>query len=201
MAQQDRIHGLDLKDRNNLDPEMAAIVKGAEKTYGFVPNFVKVFATDNLRLRAFMVPYMALLRADSGLTHTEVEMIALVCAATNGCVYCTAHHGALLRGVTGDALFAEYLSRNYKLAELAPRHRAMLDFVVKVLTDAEAIEDPDRQALRDVGFDDEAIWSIVTTAAFYAGANRIAQAIGLKPSPEYLEMNREAPQVPRSKSR
>lgn len=190
MAQQEPICGLDLKDRNNLDAEMAAIVKGAEKKYGFVPNFVKVFATDNQRLRAFMVPYLDLLRRDSGLTHTEVEMIALVAAATNGCVYCTAHHGALMRELTGDALFTEYLSRNYRLANLSPRHRAMLDFTVKVLTDAEAIEDPDRQLLRDAGFDDEAIWSIITTAAFYAGANRIAQAIGLKPAAEYLEMYR-----------
>lgn len=185
------ICGLDLRDRDNLDPEMAALVKGVEKKYGFLPYFVRLFATDNRRLRAFMVPYMDLLRPDSGLTHLEVEMIALVAAATNGCVYCTSHHGALMRELTGDALFAEYLSRNYKYAELSPRHRAMLDFAVKVLTDAESIEDADRQALRDAGFDDEAIWSVIATAAFYAGANRMAQAAGLKPAAEYLEMYRD----------
>lgn len=185
------ICGLDLRERDNLDAEMSALVKGIEKKYGFMPHFVRVFATDNRRLKAFMVPYMELLRPDSGLTHLEVEMIALVAAATNGCVYCTAHHGALMREQTGDALFAEYLSRNYKLAELTPRHRAMLDFAVKVLTDAEAIEDPDRQLLRDAGFDDEAIWSVISTAAFYAGANRVAQAIGLKPAAQYLEMYRD----------
>jgi uncharacterized peroxidase-related enzyme len=192
MATSERIYALDLKERNNLDAEMSALVKGIEKKYGFMPHFIRLFATDNARLRAFMTQYMELMRQDSGLTHLEVEMIALVAAATNGCVYCTAHHGALLRGETHDALFTEYLSRNYKLAELSPRHRAMLDFAVLVLTDAEHIEDPHRQALRDAGFDDEAIFSIISTAAFYAGANRIAQAVGLKPSAQYLEMNRES---------
>ena len=91
---------------------------------------------------------------------------------------------------SGDALFAEYLSRNYKMAPLSPRHRAMLDYVVKVQQHAEHIDDADRQALREVGFDDEAIWMITSTASFYAGANRIAQAIGLKPAPQYLEMYR-----------
>ncbi len=87
-------------------------------------------------------------------------------------------------------MLAEILSRNYKLAELSPRHRTMLDYVVKVLTCAESIEDTDRQPMRDVGFDDEAIWSVTSTACFYASANRMSQAIGLKPAPQYLEMNR-----------
>ena len=117
-------------------------------------------------------------------------MVALVSATTNGCSYCCARHGALMRGKSGDPMFAEYLSRNYKLADLSPRHLAMLDFAVKVLKDAEHIDHDDRQALRDVGFDDEAIWTIVSTAAFYAGANRVAQAVGLKITPQHLDMNR-----------
>jgi uncharacterized peroxidase-related enzyme len=185
------ICGLDLEERDNLDAEMAALVKGIEKKYGFMPHFVRLFATDNKRLRACMGQYLELMREDSGLTHLEHEMIALVSAATNGCVYCTSHHGALMRAESGDPLFAEYLSRNYKLADLSPRHRAMLDFVVKVLRDAEAIEDADRDALRAVGFDDEQIWMIISTASFYAGANRIAQASGLRPAPQYLDMYRE----------
>lgn len=102
------ICALDLEDRRNLNPEMTALVKGIEKKYGFVPHFVQLFATDNQRLKAFMGQYMELMRRDSGLTPLEHEMIALVSAATNGCVYCTAHHGALLRAETGDALFTEY---------------------------------------------------------------------------------------------
>jgi uncharacterized peroxidase-related enzyme len=187
------ICGLDLENRNNLDAEMTTLVRDVEKKYGFMPHFVRLFASDNRRLKAFMTQYMELMREDSGLTHLEHEMIALVSAATNGCVYCAAHHGALMRAETGDALFAEYLSRNYKLAELSPRHRAMLDFVVKVNRDAERIEDADRDALRAVGFDEEQIWMIILTAAFYAGANRIAQASGLRPAAQYLDMYRHPP--------
>ena len=187
------ICGLDLAERNNLDPEMRQLVKGIEKKYGFLPHFVRAYATDNRRLRSFMQFYAEMQRPDAGITPLEHELIALVSAATNGCVYCTAHHGALLRGATGDALFTEYVARNYKLAELTPRHRAMLDFAVKVNADGEAIEDADRDLLREAGFDDEQIWQIAAIASFYAGANRMAQAIGLRPAAAYLEMNREAP--------
>ena len=48
------ICALSLEDRQNLDPEMTALVKCIEKKYGFVPHFVQLFATDNQRLRAFM---------------------------------------------------------------------------------------------------------------------------------------------------
>ena len=190
MSHADQPYALDITDRDNLDDEMTELVAGIEKKYGFMPNFMKAFKTDNQRLRAFMLPYMELMRADSGLTATEHEMIALVCAATNGCVYCSIHHGALVREKTGDPMFAEYLSRNYRVADLSPRHRTMLDYVVKVSSDAESIDDDDRDALRAAGFSDETIWNITSTACFYAGANRMAQAIGLKPAPQYLDMYR-----------
>ena len=181
---------LDIRDRGNLDDEMRALVDGIEQEYGFMPNFVKLFATDNQRLKALMVPYMEVMRADSGLNALEHEMIALVCSVENGCSYCCAHHSARLRGESGDPLMTEYLSRNYKLVDLSDRHRAMLDFAIKVSRDAESITASDRQAVRDVGFDDEGIWYIASTAAFYASANRLAQAVGLKITPEYLDMNR-----------
>lgn len=191
MASEQRPYELDVRDRDNLDAEMRAFVAGVEKKYGFLPNFLKFFKTDNQRLRAFLTPYLELMRPDSGLSHLEHEMISLVSAATNGCVYCQMHHGGLLREETGDPMLAEYLSRDYRKADLSERHRVMLDYVVKVLTDAEGIVEADRERLRSVGFDDEAIWSVTSTACFYAGANRMAQAIGLRPAPEYLDMGRE----------
>lgn len=184
------ICGLALRERDNLDAEMAAMVRGIEKKYGFMPNFVRLFATDNQRLRAFMVPYMELMRADSGLSALDHELIALVSAHINGCAYCCAHHGAALRGVCGDPVFAEYIGRNYKLADLSSRDRAMLDFAVMVLKEPESIGDAERDALRAEGFDDEAIWYVASTAAFYAGANRVAAAVGLKITPDYLTMHR-----------
>ena len=46
--------------------------------------------------------------------------------------------------------------------------------------------------MRDVGFDDDAIWLVISTACFYASANRMAQAIGLKPPIQYFQDHRES---------
>ncbi len=184
------ICGLDLEERNNLDDEMVAMVRGIEKKYGFTPYFVRMFATDNQRLRAFMTPYMELMRPESGLTPRDHELIPLVSAQSNGCAYCCAHHSARLRGLCDDAVFVEYIGRNYRLAELTPRERAMLDFVILVQEDPESIGEAERDCLREAGFSDEAIWYIAATASFYAGTNRLAVATGLEITPEYLSMNR-----------
>ncbi len=191
MTQENRPYALDVTEQDDLDAEMTELVKGIEKKYGYMPNYLKFYKTDNQRLRAFVTPYFELMRSDSGVSHLEHEMIALVSAATNGCFYCTAHHGMLMRGETGDTLLTEQLARNYKLADLSERHMTMLDFVVKVHKDAEHITDDDRQGLRDVGFSDDAIWMVISTACFYASSNRMAQAIGLKPPLAYFDDNRE----------
>ncbi|MEE2983840.1 MAG: hypothetical protein VX929_11150 [Pseudomonadota bacterium] len=62
----ERVFDLDLRDRGNLDEEMQTLVDGIVKKYGFMPNFLKLFATDNQRMRAFVTSYLELLRTDSG---------------------------------------------------------------------------------------------------------------------------------------
>lgn len=53
-----------------------------------------------------------------------------------------------------------------------------------------SIFNAERDVLRAEGFDEEAIWYVASTAAFYACANRIVAAVGLKITPGYLSMHR-----------
>ena len=43
-----------------------------------MPNFLKLFATDNQCMRTFVTLYLELLRTNSGLSQLDHEMIALV---------------------------------------------------------------------------------------------------------------------------
>ena len=49
---------------------------------------------------------------------------------------------------------------------------------------------PDRQALRDAGFDEEEIWDIAAIAAFFSMSNRLANATELRPNREFHAMGR-----------
>jgi uncharacterized peroxidase-related enzyme len=76
-------------------------------------------------------------------------------------------------------------------AELEPRQRAILEFALKVAQRGSELEEPDYQALRDHGLDDEDIWDIGAITAFFALSNRMAHLLHLQPNPEFYAMGRE----------
>jgi uncharacterized peroxidase-related enzyme len=74
---------------------------------------------------------------------------------------------------------------NYRVADLTPRERAMLDFAVKLTEEPDRIEEADRRKLRDAGFSDRDIWDTASVAAFFNMTNRVATATAMVPNPEY----------------
>jgi uncharacterized peroxidase-related enzyme len=179
-----RVTALALKE-GVLSGEMQAYFAKCDEKIGFVPNVLRAYAHDNQKLEAFAALYNDLMLAPSGLSKLEREMIAVVVSSQNRCYYCLTAHGAAVRQLSGDPVLAEMLVQNYRAAELAPRHRAMLDFAVK-LTDAPwSVEEPDRARLREAGFSDRDIWDVAAVASFFSMSNRMASAVDMRPNREY----------------
>ncbi len=152
---------------------------------GMVPNVLKSYAFDIDKLNAFTAMYNDLMLADSGLTKLEREMIAVVVSSINRCFYCQVAHGAAVRELSGDPQLGEMMVMNYRVADLDPRQRAMLDFAAKLTQASATVEEADRQALRDVGFTDRDIFDIASVAGFFNMTNRVASAIDMRPNDEY----------------
>ena len=179
-----RVTALALKE-GVLSGEMQAYLAKCDEKIGFVPNVLRAYAHDNQKLEAFAALYNDLMLAPSGLSKLEREMIAVVVSSQNRCYYCLTAHGAAVRQLSGDPVLAEMLVQNYRAAELEPRHRAMLDFAVK-LTDAPwRVEEPDRARLREAGFSDRDIWDVAAVASFFSMSNRMASAVDMRPNREY----------------
>ncbi len=156
-----------------------------DEKLGLVPNVLKAYAFDIDKLNAFTGMYNDLMLGPSGLSKLEREMIAVAVSSVNRCWYCQVAHGAAVRALSGRPELGEAMVMNYRVAELTPRERAMLDFAVKLTEASATIEEPDRQALRDVGFSDRDIFDIASVAGFFNMTNRVASATGMEPNPEY----------------
>lgn len=168
-----------------LTPRLEAYFAKCTEKLGFVPNVLKAYAFDPVKLQAFIDMVDDLMLADSGISKTEREMIAVVVSAVNHCHYCLTAHGAALRQRSKDPALSETIAQNFRAANLTPRQKAMLEFAEK-LTEAPAkIDDQDRAALRSAGFSDRDIWDIAATAAFYNMSNRMAAATDMRPNGEY----------------
>jgi uncharacterized peroxidase-related enzyme len=196
MSQPDYITALDLplKDKKELDPDLQEAFDYVEENHGLVPNILKAYSFDQDQLRPFMRLYENIMLGDSDLSLLEREMIGVVVSSVNNCFYCQVAHGASVRGMSGDPRLGELMVMNYRVAELEPRQRAMLDFAVRVTERSYEISEEDRETLRRHGFSDRAIWDIASVAALFNFTNRMSSALDIIPNAEYHYMYRTDPE-------
>ncbi|MGR3723028.1 peroxidase-related enzyme [Abyssibius alkaniclasticus] len=180
---------LNLPEVSPLPAETRAYFDLCQEKLGMVPNVLRAYAHNIDKLNAFTAMYNDLMLAPSGLSKLEREMIAVAVSAVNRCHYCLVAHGAAVRAL-GSPELGEALVTNYRVADISPRQRAMLDFAVAMSEASARIEEADRQVLRDHGFTDADIFDIAAVAAFYNMTNRMASAIDMRPNPEYHAQSR-----------
>ena len=186
-----------LPDLNTLPEDIRAKILEVQEKSGFVPNVFLAFARRPAEWRAFFAYHDALmLREGSSLTKGEREMIITTTSAANHCLYCVVAHGAILRIYEKKPLVADQVAINYRKADITPRQRAMLDFAMKVCEASHTVEDADFATLHAHGFDDEDIWDIAGITAFFGLSNRMANATGMLPNPEFYLLGR----VPKAKA-
>jgi len=173
-----------------LSDAMQAYFAKCDEKLGFVPNVLKAYSFDPVKLDAFVAMYNDLMLAPSGLSKLEREMIAVAVSSHNRCYYCLVAHGAAVRALSGDPALGELMVMNYRAARLSKRQRAMLDFAVTLTDKPWAVEDADRTTLRRAGFTDRDIWDIAAVAAFYNMSNRIASATDMRPNSVYHAQSR-----------
>lgn len=187
MSQPDHMMALDIPPPplDALDADIKKYFDKCQEKLGMIPNVLRVYSFDQTKLRAFMDMYNDLMLGDSSLSKLEREMIAVAVSSVNRCYYCLTAHGATVRQLSNDPVLGELLVMNYRVAELDARRRAILDFAVKLTERPYAIEEADRQALRDQGLSDRDIWDVAAVASFFNMTNRLSSATDMMPNREY----------------
>jgi uncharacterized peroxidase-related enzyme len=173
-----------LSDDELDEPERKLFAK-ADEVIGFVPNVFRTYAWRPERFRAWFAHFKNVMEGTDGLSAREREMISVTVSQVNHCLYCLVAHGAALRELSDDHVDADRLTLDYRRADLTPRERAMLDFVVKVTVRPVECEESDIDALRGQGFSDEDIWDVIEVTATFNFTNRLAMATGMMPNREY----------------
>jgi len=190
MPQPNHIMRLELPEASDLSDDIKKYFEVCEEKLGLIPYVLQSFTMNPEKFDTFTRFYNQLMLAPSGLSKLEREMIAVVVSSANRCYYCLVAHGQTVRQLSDDPQLGEMLVMNYRVAELEPRQRIMLDFAWKLTKTPQEIGDGDRQGLRDAGFSDQDIFDIADVASFFNYTNRMAHATDMMPNPEYHAMNR-----------
>jgi uncharacterized peroxidase-related enzyme len=170
----------DLQDRIEEETERA----------GFTPNVFLALGYRPQQARAFIDYHDALLE-ETALEREEIEMIIVTISGVNDCLYCIVAHGALVRIYAEAPRLAEQLASNHRTAEINEKHRAMLDFAVKLTEEPERVSDADIENLVDHGFSRKAVWDIGNVTAFYNLSNRMAHLADMRPNEEFYDLGRD----------
>ncbi|TFU15324.1 peroxidase-related enzyme [Thermus tengchongensis] len=167
-----------------LSPEVQELFARFREKTGFVPNVARAFALSPRFLLWFRY-YDALMRGEGLLSREEREAMAVAISGENRCEYCVASHKRYLKDLTGDGVLPEVLAANPRRAEMPPRMRALVEFALKVTHQHHAMTEEDLVPLREAGLSDEAILEAAEVAAMFNFTNRLLNALGIKPNPEY----------------
>jgi uncharacterized peroxidase-related enzyme len=155
----------------------------ARSTSGRISNVWQALGAHPAGLESAYASYRALTDDPAPLTAAQVEMIALVVSATNGCAYCVAHHGPKLAALAGEDL-ARAVARDYREANLAARDRVLLDLAVALTCEPDERGPADLERAREYGFEDDAIVRAVEIAAWYGFINRVVLSLGVELEPD-----------------
>ncbi|MBB4391015.1 peroxidase-related enzyme [Bradyrhizobium sp. ERR14] len=177
-------------DLADMPEDIRARVVAVQEKSGFIPNVFLVLAHRPDEFRAFFAYHDALMDKPGNLSKAEREMIVVATSNLNQCQYCVIAHGAILRIRAKDPLIADQVAVNYRKADITDRQKAMLDFAVRVSTEAYKVSESDFATLKSHGFTEDDIWDIAAISAFFGLSNRLANVTSMRPNPEFYNMGR-----------
>lgn len=166
------MHRVPLIDRAHTTPERQALLDEIHSAFGATPAMFRAVANSPAALRSMWGAFKAL--GGGTLGARLGEQIAVAVANRNACAYCLAAHTVL--GQKAGASAADMAAAQVGDAS-DPQTRAALHFALKVVNERARVGSADVQALRDVGFSDEAVVEILAHVALNLFTNYINVAL------------------------
>ena len=153
----------------------AEIYDAERRSLGYVPSHTKAMS---LNPEAYLAWESLIKAISSSLGFRRYELVTLAAAQAIGSSHCRLAHGKkTLRILSEKQLRA--IARDFHQADLPQHEVAMMDYAVKLSTDAASMTESDALKLRDVGFSDREIADITLAAAARNFFSRALLAMGV----------------------
>lgn len=173
-------------DETEASGELREVYDRIAGERGKVSNIMRIQSLNPEAMQAHLDLYQAVVYGDNGLSREERELLATAVSVTNGCEYCTNHHGVALNAYWDDEQRLERFTDDLEAVELSARRRALVDYAVDLTERPGAVEADDLEGLREVGVDDEEILAAALTIGYFNFVNRLAQGLGVAFSEEEM---------------
>ena len=151
--------------------------------FGFVPNLAQAQSALPRAMAAHAKLEEAVAFRDGAISRIHKERILLSIAAHRRDKYCVALDSGVLSSIGVPQVQIDDLLNDYRQASLSASDQALLEFCLRLSRNASSVRFEDIEALRTVGFGDEAIVEavVVTALALY----RCTLSVALGPEPDF----------------
>ena len=163
------------------------LLEQIDAAFGVVPAMFQAVANSPVALKGMWGGFSAL--AGGTLSPKLKEQLAVAIADRNDCEYCLAAHTALGRkaGATPQEISEAQAGRSAD-----PQTAAALTFALKVVETRAQLADADFDAVRRVGFSDEAIVEIIAHVALNVFTNYVNVALRVPVDFPHVKLRKSA---------
>lgn len=157
-----------------------AILDKIQSEVGYVSGTARVLNVDpQVGLPGKQLHDYLNLRADSPFSRVQREMVATVVNGMIGAKPCLSAHCEALRRLTGDEDLGPAFVERWPDYPVDARTRALLRYARRLTDRPDSISDQDIQSLRDVGWDERAIYEATALISMFNFSGRMEAAAGL----------------------
>lgn len=173
-------------DPADADGELQEVYDRIAGERGKVANIMRIQSLNPEAMEAHLDLYKAVVYGDNGLSREERELVATAVSVTNGCEYCTNHHGVALNKYWRDEDRLERFVEDLEAVDLGLRKRALVEYAVKLTEEPEAVGRDDVDRVREAGCDDEEVLALSLVVGYFNFVNRLAEGLGVAFSAEEM---------------
>jgi len=167
------------------DSVVTAMYLRQQSSWGYVPNYAKVFSH---RPEVLARWGQLLAEIKRPMDKRRFELVTFAAAHELGNASCTLAHGRKLREFFGDddivAIAAQRLPTTLSAAE-----QAMLRFARQIARDAASVTSAQVDELKAHGYSDAEVFDIAATAAGRAFFAKLLDALGVEPDSPFLALD------------
>ncbi|SRR6266496_1211557 len=149
--------------------------------FGFLPNFFPAQTPRPDLIDAEVALTGNLLLKEGALARRQKEYIFLVCSAANLSTYCVTAHCEIVRMLHLEGPEPEQIAIDHTHAKIPMADKALLNFCLKLNSQASKIASSDIEALRTYGFNEQQILEAVLLVGWAKFANTVAFGLGTVP--------------------
>ncbi|WP_461173977.1 peroxidase-related enzyme [Arthrobacter sp. Z1-9] len=139
----------------------AEIYEDDRRSLGYVPSYTKALS---LNPEAYLACQSLLGAISTSLGSRRYELVTLAASQAIGSTHCMLAHGKKSLHIFSEEQLRA-IARDFHDANLSEAEVAMMDYAVKLCTDAAGMTDADTQRLRDLSFSDREVVDITMAAA------------------------------------